>query len=342
MKKAFTLVEILVVIAIIGVMVALLVPAVQSARESARRTQCTSQLGQLAKAVASFESAKQKLPTFQSALFPTNPPATQRWASWAVQLMPYMDQRGIWDTWSDPTKTPVTQFVPLLTCPSMGRPDVGQPVLHYVCNAGFYPRSGIDTAFTSAPFTYQTLQRRSNTAFVDLANFNALPPAAKSPILQAPSLTHFKDGQGNTALFSESLTAAGWPTVISPFTVGAGGPANSTMMVWLYVTEPNRPVYPSPYLSVPHPNPITKSPINVGPVESWEKINGKGVPAHPAELWHPSSRHPNGVIMSFADGSTRFISDEIPYYIYQSLLTPHNDGSDMPERGFVFSGGELE
>src|SRR6476660_1861016 len=61
-KRGFTLVELLVVIAIIGILVALLLPAIQAAREAARRTQCVNKMKQLGLAVLNYESARKTLP----------------------------------------------------------------------------------------------------------------------------------------------------------------------------------------------------------------------------------------------------------------------------------------
>ncbi|WP_197524758.1 DUF1559 family PulG-like putative transporter [Botrimarina hoheduenensis] len=134
--RGFTLVELLVVIAIIGVLVALLLPAVQSAREAARRTQCVNNLKQIALASANYESARGTLPP--AGLLDRIPwpiDSANPWCeavdqrrglkhSWAVLLLPFLEETALYDAFDltrsafDQPNTPATTVVESLVCGS--------------------------------------------------------------------------------------------------------------------------------------------------------------------------------------------------------------------------------
>ncbi len=118
---AFTLVELLVVIAIIGVLVALLLPAVQAAREAARRTQCTNNLRQIGLAMANYASEREKLPVGCEGCgqFPVG-----KRTSWLLRLLPYLEQQSLADLYDDslPAKHATNREVAIVVedflCPS--------------------------------------------------------------------------------------------------------------------------------------------------------------------------------------------------------------------------------
>ena len=130
LRAAFTLVELLVVIAIIGILVGLLLPAVQAAREAARRMQCSNNLKQLGLAVHNFESARRQLPT--SLRPPSNVANSGEQSRVAVltDLLPYLEQTAIFDrynkaiNWNQGVNIPLSQTrIPAFICPS--NPDGG-------------------------------------------------------------------------------------------------------------------------------------------------------------------------------------------------------------------------
>lgn len=131
-RAAFTLVELLVVIAIIGILIALLLPAVQAAREAARRSQCTNNLKQIGIAVQNYHDAVHAFPPLATGPYPASGSSGHGQLGYLVLLLPYLEQRAIYDQinwtgaggaggWMQPWNTayqPWFHEIPDLLCPS--------------------------------------------------------------------------------------------------------------------------------------------------------------------------------------------------------------------------------
>jgi prepilin-type N-terminal cleavage/methylation domain-containing protein/prepilin-type processing-associated H-X9-DG protein len=168
-RRGFTLIELLVVISIIGILVGLLLPAVNSAREAGRRTQCQNNMRNLGLAMVNFSTSKNQFPN--SAVFQdangtawassntakslTNPPTSVKttWLhSWVIDILPYIDAQDMynaWDknSWYGATTTLGTGLpsnltigntgIGVLRCPDDFTAQPNQGNLSYVVNSGF-------------------------------------------------------------------------------------------------------------------------------------------------------------------------------------------------------------
>ncbi len=156
-RRGFTLIELLVVIAIIAILIALLLPAVQQAREAARRTQCRNNLKQIGLAIHNYIDTFRTFPPGQQYVGPSGSTASGQRApgwSWTASILPYMDQAPLYEKidfnlpLNDPhnievVRTALDSFLcPSDTCPRNRNTkwikNPGQAWCSYVGNAGSY------------------------------------------------------------------------------------------------------------------------------------------------------------------------------------------------------------
>jgi len=214
-KRGFTLVELLVVIAIIGVLVSLLLPAVQAAREAARRTQCSNNLKQVILATTNYSDVyKGAYPVGEYSCC---------WGTWLVALLPYIEQKALFDQYQffgavqnqtnnaisqtdsstrygGAKNTPVTKIqIQAYTCPSdtvVANPSIfsGITFHNYVANHG-------NTTLQRQAIFGKTLTGQDNkfkgAPFIFVGAWNSNPQVVRqSDIL---------DGMSNTLAFSETV-----------------------------------------------------------------------------------------------------------------------------------------
>ncbi|WP_339909700.1 DUF1559 domain-containing protein [Symmachiella dynata] len=141
-RRGFTLIELLVVIAIIAILIALLLPAVQQAREAARRTTCRNNLMQIGLALQNYEGAHECLPP--GTVNPTGPIQNLRQGyhvSWALLILPFMEEGNIYNHWDfsvsvydDKNEAPREQVIPSYICPSSPIAQSGPHISYAGCH----------------------------------------------------------------------------------------------------------------------------------------------------------------------------------------------------------------
>lgn len=305
----FTLVELLVVIAIIGVLVSLLLPAVQSAREASRRTQCTNQMRQLIIACHNFHDVNGRLPIGAQGRDRNDPnmaypasssPNFKPRLSLVPHLLAFIEQTAIagqWDfnkAWSDvPNSTLMKTPFAVFNCPSDVRDKIGHPTFgdlkgNYVVNWGSW--------------NYQ----QQGGPVTGIAPLNLGDEQGRSPfyVNLGARLSQITDGTSNTLCWSEVLQSPWTQTPSMAFVDRRGRMWNDDTFCYQFSTRvpPNSPKgdfgYCDPVSS------STKYPCDPA-------SNGLSSAAAATAYMAARSRHPNGVNVSMCDGSTRFVTDNI-------------------------------
>ncbi|MFM8250667.1 MAG: DUF1559 domain-containing protein [Planctomycetota bacterium] len=313
-RAAFTLVELLVVIAIIGILVALLLPAVQAAREAARRTQCSNNLKQFGIAIHNYHDTYKTLPL-----------AGANWGNpqigWQVQILPFAEQGQLWDSLDMESKLPTTPVngpawdtllptptnanrrarmiqVPYAKCPSdewnRDPASFGWAVGSYSGSLGSQrtpSASGSCNTWMTPVTNYQNpgggADHGNDTNSANISGlFGRLGPMI--------NLASIQDGTSNTIAVGEVLpnchdhTGGGW---------------------WHYNGMNNA-------------HASTSVPINnMTTCYNSKKITNPNCtnPNNWNFSWGFRSRHPGGAQFVMGDASVRMISDGIDYRTYQAL-----------------------
>jgi prepilin-type N-terminal cleavage/methylation domain-containing protein/prepilin-type processing-associated H-X9-DG protein len=272
-RRGFTLIELLVVIAIIAVLVSLLLPAVQNAREAARRTQCRNNLKQIGVALHNYHTSHNVFPP--GYVSGVAWPATSNGWSWCAQLLPYLDQGPLHEkvNFGLPVEDPANQAavgvsVPALICPSdqIGggtfsiTDAVGNVVIAAAAPMSYAATVGDDASEADGPTGNGTFYRNSRTRIADII-----------------------DGTSATVLVGER----GWGFVNGTW---SGAPNNGLVRAgvfnpWQFATAS------SPVFMLVHNNWINILTDSDGGLDDF------------------SSFHTGGVQLLFADGSVRFIAN---------------------------------
>lgn len=301
-RVGFTVVELLVVIAIIGVLMALLLPAVQAARETARRMTCGSNLRQIGQAALSHQTKKEYLPASRN--WPRDIPQAAfngRYYNWVITgVIPEVDT-GAWKNIDQEEKFPsvalggnylhpsITPNLSVLKCPTDDYLDSGPlDALSYGINGGRANYYGNNLTINDPHDHLANGMSADRLKIINRPWFHASTADASN-----------NDGVSNTILFAENINLQTWKNFTTEFQVA---------VLWI-------------------PVPLGTSP----PVPLNKELPDKFIP--PLDLNHarPASFHPGGFMVCMTDGSTKFIGDSISYDVYCLLMTSNGRRTRDPD-----------
>ena len=351
-RNGFTLVELLVVIAIIGTLVGLLLPAVQSAREAARRSQCTNSLKQLSTALAIRETSTRDLPGYINKLGITGSTLIAR-APWVVMTLPQLEQAQAFELWStgqayDAQGRPNPNAIPaleVLVCPSNPPAQIGVPNLSYVVNAGW--RDNWNRGSGAA--AYKSFENPANGIFFDRTRTADLPTGvswksgtqdprdASQPNQDVPDISMTiayiqakGDGTTKTMMLTESMASLFWAYNTESDYNDENDASFHFGFNWV---QPDQIVGAAGENKL-RINGSKATPTYVDFKEMRELVEkperSVDTPENPVPRpGMPSSNHAGGVNVAFVAGQVVFVSDQIDPFVYAQLMTSNHKASEL-------------
>jgi prepilin-type N-terminal cleavage/methylation domain-containing protein len=334
--RAFTLIELLVVIAIIGVLAALLLPAVQAAREAARRTQCSNNFKQFGLAVHSYHDVFNCLPFGKGGDYSAVLPSAPMYARWSThsQVLPYLEQRPLYDSinFSLPPETPDLGamgmgFMPVYIDPNRANMTASRVLVStFLCpsdgSGGTFP-AGNSYAGNEGSWLCDACEQTPSTI--------APGELPRGPFYNRSSvrLASMADGTSQTALFSERRRGRGLTDARSDmFQMANAASLNQTYQTcnsldmsmamtltsWMGATWNIGDMTCTTYNHVAGPNSRTCASMDSGMMMGGSMVNM-------AVQLPPSSFHPGGVNVLLGDGTVRFFKETINLSVWRSLGT---------------------